>query len=112
MPPLMICTVASLPGGATPIMPMTRTGIVLIRGERAAGCLLVAALAHLAAHVAHVGVLPLRHPGIAALDVVAIGLARVAVHQWPGIERMGDAADLVLDLEQLLAARRIDDVVE
>ena len=25
---------------------------------------------------------------------------------------MGDAADLVLDLEQLLAGRRIDDVVE
>src|SRR5688500_11380168 len=96
MPPLMIWTVASLPGGATPIMPITRTGIGSVRGERPTGRFLVTALAHLAAHVAHVGVLPLRHPGIAALDVVAVGLARVAVHERPRIERMGDAADLVL----------------
>src|SRR5690242_18945481 len=112
MPPLMMCTVAPLAGGVTPIMPMTRTGIVSVRGERTAGGLLVTLLAHGAARIAHIGVLPFRHPAVAALHVVAVGLARIAVHQGPRIERMGDAADLVLDLEQLLAGRRIDEVVE
>src|SRR5947207_12608373 len=112
MPPLMIWTVAPLAGGVTPIMRMTRTGIGSVRGERAAGYLAVALLAHGAARIAHVGVLPFRHPAVAALHVVAVALARVAVDQRPGIERMGDAPDLVLDLEQLLAGRRIDDVVE
>src|SRR4051812_42846212 len=87
-------------------------GAPSVGGERPAGRLLVARLAHGAARVAHVGILPLRHPAIAALYVVAVALARVAVDQRPGIERMGDAADLMLELEQLLAGLGIDDVVE
>ena len=44
--------------------------------------------------------------------VVAVGLRRVAVDQRPAVDRMGLAADLVLDREQHLAGVEIDDVPE
>src|ERR1044071_962315 len=49
------------------------------------------------------------YPLVAAPDVIAIGLRRVAVDQRPRIERVRHAADFVLDLKQHLAGFVIDD---
>src|SRR5437763_5071656 len=51
-------------------------------------------------------------PLVAAPDIIPVGLRRVAVDEASRIERMGHAADLVLDREQHLAAVEIDDVLE
>src|SRR3954451_1526937 len=51
-------------------------------------------------------------PLVAAPDVIAVGLRRVAVDQGPRIERMRHAADFVLNLEQHLTGFEIDDVLE
>src|SRR5689334_8635652 len=51
-------------------------------------------------------------PLIMAVGVVAVGLQRIAVDEGAQIHRMGGAAHLVLDGEQVPAAVEIDDVLE
>src|SRR6476620_12378449 len=51
-------------------------------------------------------------PLIVAVRVSAVGLRRTAVDQRPQVHRVGSAAHLVLDREQMFAARGIDDVAK
>src|SRR3972149_4520401 len=48
--------------------------------------------------------------GIVAAHVIGVGLCRIAVDQRPRVERMAQAAHLVLDREERLAAAQVDDV--
>src|SRR5579872_2595518 len=51
-------------------------------------------------------------PAVAAPDVVAVGLSRVAVDERPRVERVRHAAHFVFDREQHLAGVEVDDVLE
>src|SRR5450755_4698324 len=51
-------------------------------------------------------------PLVVAMRVSAVGLRRIAVDQRPQIHRVGGAAHLVLDREQVPAIGRIDDVAK
>src|SRR5580704_18375863 len=90
----------------------TRLRSRALLSRRAASHGLDAALAPLVARIVHLLDHRIRHPGVAAGHVGPVGLCGIAVDQRPRIERVRHAADLMLDLEQGLAAVEVGDHLE